>query len=309
LARLQFLRALLLVWAVVTIVFVVTYLLPGDPARIILGPRAPEEALAAFRHNAGLDLPLLVQYQRYLARVATLDFGWSYSYARPVFNLLAERGQASLRLAGIAFAITLLIGISVPLVLHSRQMRRALVHTIHVAQLIAFIPPYVLATLAIIVFASWLGLTPVLFGGGSPGSWLVPAFVLSAYPTAVVINVFANRLQHELLSDYAKRARSNGFSHSYVVWAEAFPNALPATIAALANGMAFFLTGTLFIEIIFGIPGLGNLAFDALRSKDVVVLAGICLSYSGFVIAMSTSLDGALHQMPPHNRVRGRSFA
>ena len=93
-ARLQFLRALLLVWAVVTIVFVVTYLLPGDPARIILGPRAPEEALAAFRHNAGLDLPLLVQYQRYLARVATLDFGWSYSYARPVFNLLAERGQA-----------------------------------------------------------------------------------------------------------------------------------------------------------------------------------------------------------------------
>ncbi|MGH8759145.1 MAG: ABC transporter permease subunit [Burkholderiales bacterium] len=164
---------------------------------------------------------------------------------------------------------------------------------------LALAPPYVLAIAGLLVGAGWLGWISVVFDPSRFTAWLLPAAALGAYPAALVLRLFAGRLKEELAAPYACRARALGLSLPHVVLREVVPNALPAALAALANSLAYFATGAFFVEAVFGIPGLGRLAQEALRNKDMAVLAGLCLVFAIVVLLLSATLNALQRWLDP----------
>ena len=221
---------------------------------------------------------------------------------RPVRALLLERGKVTLKLTAVAAAIVVLFGFLFPIGL--RLVRRRWLTTFYdaILQVGAVSPAYVLATVGLLIGGAWLGLIPIVFDASQPKNWLIPAAMLSAYPTAIVVQLFSSRLEQESNSVYARRARALGLPPAYIVIVEVVPNALPTALAALANSLTYFVTGSFFVESVFGIPGLGRLTQEALRNKDVNVLAGVCYLYSFIVLFLFVSLDFLQSKLDPRTR-------
>lgn len=295
----RILSTVLALWVIISVSFACLYCLPGDPARIILGPQASAEAIVKFRHTAGLDLPLHDQYLRYLHQLTRLDLGYSFSMRRSVATLLRERGGMTLKLTLAATSLVVLYGVALPIVL--RLFDRKWLADLYegLLQLGALTPPYVLAVIGLLLFGGWLGWIRVVFDASRIIDWVIPAMALSAYPTGLIMRIFVGQLEEELHSSYACRARALGMPFSYIVLHEVLPNALPSALAAFANSLAYFVTGAFFVEAVFGIPGLGSLAQEALRNKDVAVLAGICLLFAVVVLFISFTLDILLRWLNP----------
>jgi ABC-type dipeptide/oligopeptide/nickel transport system permease component len=267
-------------WIIVSISFFCFYAIPGDPARIILGPHATAEDIEQFRKSSGLDRPLLVQYGNYLTRLAGGDLGQSFSMRRPVADLVQERGAVSLRLLAGAVLLMVGIGLLLPPISHVYEFRAVNALMMPALDVIGLIPPFVLATVLLIVGAAWLGLAKVTFVPSSPIAWILPSIALAAYPVATVYRLFYSQLGEELAKPYAIRAKGMGFSRVRLVVYEALPNALPPILALIANHISFFVTGSLFVEVVFGIGGLGRLAQESLHNKDLQLLGGVCLLFA-----------------------------
>jgi ABC-type dipeptide/oligopeptide/nickel transport system permease component len=285
-----------------TVAFACIYLLPGDPARLILGSHASAATIATFRQRNGLDESLPLQYVRFLERVARFDFGDSLAQRRPVGPLIGERVAVTARLVALSAVLVFLIGMVVPLALRLTSGARWRHWFQGTWALLGVTPPYVLGTIALLVFGAWLGWVRVLFAPEVPSSWILPALTLAAYPIAVIARLFDRRLEDALVSLYALRARALGVSPAALLLREALPNALPAALGALANSLAVFITGTFFVEVIFGVPGLGRLSFDAIRSKDLALLAPICMLFAVSIITTSATLEWALTVADPARR-------
>ena len=159
-----------------------------------------------------------------------------------------------------------------------------------------------LASAALFILAGWLGWFPVVFNAGGISSWVLPSLVLSAYPVALVLKIFADSLRAQLTLPYARRARAFGFPHAFIVWKEVLPNALPAAIAAVVNGLAYFVTGAFFVEVVFGLPGLGRLGQEALRQKDIALLTGVCLAFAAAMVVLSLVLDLLQQWLSPRGK-------
>jgi len=290
-------------WGILTIGFVCLYLLPGDPARIILGPQASAETVANFRHDAGLDAPFGTQYVRFLERSSRFDFGESIAQRRPVAALLGERTGKTLLLLGYATLCTLLGGFILPLSLMALGFDRLLLRIAQLLQFIAFVPPYALAVLAVIIFASLAQLVPVLFREDDIGSWILTSTVLASYPTVLLLRVLLVRLDEELRTPYAHRAAALGFPLSDRVLREALPNVLPASLGVLINNISFFITGAFFVEVVTGFPGLGRLAQQAIAEKDVPVLTGVVMVFALLVLLLSLGLEILQDAIAPRRRI------
>jgi peptide/nickel transport system permease protein len=273
-----------------------TYMLPGDPARIILGPQASAETVTRFRSEYRLDQSLAAQYVSYASKVAKLDLGDSFAQRQPVTHLLLVRGITSFSLAISAFCIAIAIGIFLPLLLAMSGSDR--LNTIFglILQAFAFPPPYLLAVAALGFVAGFLKIAPVMFDPSSGVSWLVAAIVLSAYPSALLFRLFIQCLGREMSQPYARRAAASGFSRQHVLWREVFRNACAEPLASATNAMAFFFTSAFFVETVFGIGGLGRLAQEAIRQKDVATLNGVCLALCALVTLTSLTMD-AVHRV------------
>ena len=278
------------VWAVATLCFIAVHRLPGDPARLILGPQASASAMANFRRDAGLNKPVAVQYATFLRRLLGMDFGKSHALRRPVADLLRERGIVSTIVAASALAVAIAVGFGVPLICRRLRWWRVLGLVRTLSSATAFVPPHILSLITLVLFAGILGWMPVIFEPKSMMAWIAPALVLAAYPAALVLQLFDARLVEETAASYCTRARASGFTEHHIIWREAARNAAPAALAALTNGLAFFVTGALFVEVTFGLPGIGRLTQDAIRTEDVSVLAGICVTVSAFVVMLALAL-------------------
>ncbi len=287
---------------IITTSFAVIYLLPGDPARMVLGPRANSETVAQFRQQAGLDKGLASQYITFVARLAHFDLGDSLVYRRPVVDVIRERLGRTAALIITAVTIMLLCAVIVPVFLQA--FRQVLMDDI-VRQLwtgLAAAPPYVLALLTLVLFAGRLAVLPAVFDPNRWRCWLAAGLVLAVYPTALASRLFANALSVEMASDYALRARAQGHGDASILLREVLVNALSAPLSAVANGLAYFFTGTFFVEVAFGIGGLGSLTYDAVRNKDVTVIAGVCLFFAVAISGLSFVLDVAHHALVPRLR-------
>lgn len=291
-------------WLIITIAFLAVYALPGDPARMILGQRATTETLEAFRIQAGLRDSLIKQYMRFIVRTARLDLGVSLVQRRPVLDLIRERSSLTASLVLSSVTVVCLFSFALPLLLHCLRFNAGVTLLERFWTGVASVPPYVCAVAALVIFAGWLGWIPALFDPGRLKSWILPSFVLAAYPTGVVLRLFEQQLQVALSSQYSLRAVSLGFPYVYVLIREALPNALTPALAALANGLAFFVTGTFFVEVAFGIPGLGGLTYEAVRNKDIPVLAAACILFAFSITLVSASLDMMLTLINPRLRRR-----
>jgi peptide/nickel transport system permease protein len=301
----RLLRLIGTLWLIVTAAFVCAYALPGDPARLILGQRATTESIAAFRRHAGLDQSVPVQYVRFVARAARLELGDSLVQRRPVLSLLRERGSQTLTLLFVSTVLLAAFGLCVPIVLQLVETRghRGL-RDVYVAAwtLVAVAPPYVLSIVALLIVAVRFAIVPVTFDPAHAAAWVLPAMVLAAYPIAVTSRLLNEQIDRALQSPYVTAARALGHPERAVLLRFAVPNALTPAMAALANGLAFFVTGSFFVEVVFGISGWGTLAYEAVRNKDIAVLVGVTLVFGAGICVISALLQLTLAALDPRAR-------
>jgi len=291
-------------WLIVSLTFFAVYALPGDPARLVLGQRATPETLEAFRQSAGLNDPLAMQYLRFLIKTSEFEFGDSLVQRRPVSDLIAERTPQTLMLISSAVAVVAFFSFVAPLliVLAGHGAWLAWLDRFWVA--FAAAPPYVLAVLLLMLFGSWLELVSTIFEPAQLSSWILPALTLAAYPTAIVLKLFHQEIDAAQHGLYVLRARAMGFSKPFILLAEILPNAITPALAALANSLAFFITGTFFVEVVFGITGLGSLTYEAIRNNDLALLMGLCIVFAAAISIISAALEIALTLSNPRLRDR-----
>ena len=285
------LRLLLIVpsvWLILTMIFLLIHIVPGDPVTQMLGPDAQSADVERFRHDLGLDLPIRVQYAHYLAGLARGNWGQSYRFRAPVFGLIFERYPATLELSLAALVVCL--GIAIPAGVFSASRRgTARDRVISVLTLLGLsVPNFALGPLLILLFSVELGWLPVS-GRGGVSHLVLPALTLGAALAAILTRMVRGAMLEELHSDYVRTARAKGLAERAVLFHHAFPNALIPIVTIVGLQFGTLLAGTIVTETIFSWPGIGRLAVQAIQSRDYPLLQGCIL-----VIALSYVLVNLL---------------
>ncbi|MET0941942.1 MAG: ABC transporter permease [Mesorhizobium sp.] len=291
------------------VVFTILEILPGDPARLMLGMNATEDAVQALREQMGLNQPLLWRYLDWVGGLLTLDLGRSYTYSVPVIDLVAERIVVSLPLALIALLLSTAIAIPVGIFSASRRGTAADTLTMGAAQFGVAVPNFWFALLLIYVFAVWLRLVPAGgFPGWSAGIWaclkalILPAVALALPQAAILARVTRSSLLEVLGEDYIRTARAKGIPRRSVLWNHALRNALIPVLTILGLQFAFLLAGTIIIENVFYLPGLGRLVFQAITQRDLIVVESVVMLLVVAVIAVNLLVDFSYALVDPRLR-------
>ena len=272
----RLLFALPALWLILTMVFLLAHIVPGDPVAQMLGEGARADDLTQLRHALGLDLPLPVQYGRYLAGVLHGNLGESFRFQQPVLKVVAEHYPATLELAVVALLICALIGIPAGvLAAHKRGERTD--HAVAVLTLFGLsVPNFALGPVLILLFSVVLGWLPVS-GRGGVSHLILPAFTLGAALAAILTRMVRTSVIEELSADYVRTARSKGVSESGVLFRHALRNALIPILTILGLQFGTLLAGTIVTESIFSWPGIGRLAVQAIGARDYPLLQGCIL--------------------------------
>ena len=268
--------ALPALWLILTMVFLLAHIVPGDPVAQMLGEGARAEDLTQLRHALGLDLPLPVQYGRYLAGVLHGNLGESFRFQQPVLKVVAAHYPATLELAAVALLICALIGIPAGvLAAHKRGERTD--HAVGVLTLFGLsVPNFALGPVLILFFSVVLGWLPVS-GRGGISHLILPACTLGAALAAILTRMVRTSVIEELSADYVRTARSKGVSESGVLFRHALRNALIPILTILGLQFGTLLAGTIVTESIFSWPGIGRLAVQAIGARDYPLLQGCIL--------------------------------
>jgi ABC-type dipeptide/oligopeptide/nickel transport system permease component len=272
----RLLFALPALWLILTMVFLLAHIVPGDPVAQMLGEGARAEDLTQLRHALGLDLPLPVQYGHYLSGVLHGNLGESFRFQQPVLKVVAEHYPATLELAVVALLICALIGIPAGvLAAHKRGERTD--HTVAVLTLFGLsVPNFALGPVLILLFSVVLGWLPVS-GRGGISHLILPAFTLGAALAAILTRMVRTSVIEELSADYVRTARAKGVSESGVLFRHALRNALIPILTILGLQFGTLLAGTIVTESIFSWPGIGRLAVQAIGARDYPLLQGCIL--------------------------------
>ncbi len=294
------------------VVFAVLQVVPGDPARLMLGMNASAEQVEMLRSQLGLNDPLVLRYLHWAIGLLHLDFGRSYTYSVPVLDLVRERVVVSLPLALIALALSTAIAIPVGLYSASRRGRVGDVIAMGATQVGVAVPNFWFALLLIYLFAVWLRWVPAGgFAGWTAGIWpalkslLLPAVALALPQAAILARVTRQALIEVLSEDYIRTARAKGMSYRAVLWRHALRNALIPVLTIMGLQFAFLLAGTVIIENVFYLPGLGRLVFQAITQRDLVVVESVVMLLVAAVIAVNLLVDLSYALVDPRLRSRG----
>jgi peptide/nickel transport system permease protein len=273
---LRFLLAIPALWLIVTMVFLLSHIVPGDPVQEMLGEGARVEDLNQLRHALGLDLPLATQYARYLAGVVRGNLGESFRYQRPVSRVILEHYPATLELSFVALLACAAIGISAG-VLAAHKRGHIEDRAVSVFTLLGLsVPNFALGPVLILLFSVILGWLPVS-GRGGLAHLVLPAITLGAALAAILTRMVRIAVIEELSSDYVRTARAKGLSESAVLFRHAFRNALIPILTILGLQFGTLLAGTIVTETIFSWPGIGRLAVTAIQARDYPLLQGCIL--------------------------------
>ncbi len=280
------------------LVFLVLQVLPGDPASIMLGTSARPDTLAAMHHQLGLDRPLWQRYPLWIAALLRGDFGVSYTYSVPVADLLRARIAISLPLALLAMALS--VALAIPLGVFAAARRGHLSDTLvmGVAQLGVSVPNFWLGLLLVLLFSVKLGWLPA-GGFAGPRSLLLPAVALALPQAAILARVTRSSVLETLGEDFVRTARAKGLSRAAALWRHAVPNALIPVITIMGLQFSFLLAGTIIIENVFNLPGLGRLIFQAIAQRDLIVVQDLVVLLAGSVIVVNFLVDLAYAALDP----------
>ncbi|WP_459129457.1 ABC transporter permease [Guggenheimella bovis] len=265
------------------IVFTIMNLTPGNPAYLILGQSASPEQVAKLEAKLGINDPFFVRYFHYMANMLKGDFGNSYNTGLPVFEEIFARFPTTLKLSAIAMFIASLIGIPVGVISAVRQYSFTDAISTTLALLFASIPSFVLGLVLMLVFSLQLRWLPPT-GIDSFRNYILPAVTLSTITMATLVRMTRSTMLEVLKQDYVRTARAKGVGEKSIVLKHALKNALLPIVTVIGVDFGYLLGGTVVVESVFSIPGLGTLLINAIRMKDTpTVMAAIMfvtLAYS-----------------------------
>ena len=284
--------------AATAVIFVIVQVAPGDPVRYMMGLQAQPDAVAAMRHQLGLDAAPIERYAAWVGGLVHGDFGLSYTYRVPVASLIAERLQVSLPLALYALLLAVAVAFPVGFVAAARRGRAGDVLLTGLTQLGLAVPNFWLGMLLVLVFAVGLHAASAGgFPGWGAGFWpalralTLPAIALAMPQAAILARVLRGALIDTLHEDYIRTARAKGAGEHDVLWRHALPNALVPVLTILGMQFSFLLAGAVIIENVFFLPGLGRLVFQAIEQRDLMVVQSVVVLLVLAVVCVSFVVD------------------
>lgn len=298
----RFLLTLPALWLVLTLVFLLIHIVPGDPVQQMLGEGAAPGQIEQLRHSLGLDQSLTRQYGHYLWRMAHADLGQSFKFQAPVRRIIFERYPATLQLAFLALLVCTAIAIPTG-VLAAYRRGSAIDRAAGVFTLFGLaIPNFALGPLLITFFSIRLGWLPVS-GRGGLLNYVLPAATLGAALAAILMRMVRGAMLEELSSDYVRTARAKGLSVAAVLVRHALRNALIPIVTILGLQFGTLLAGTIVTETIFSWPGIGRLTVQAISSRDYPLLQGCILVISLSYVLVNLLTDVLYALIDPRVRL------
>jgi peptide/nickel transport system permease protein len=292
------LLALIVVWGVTFAVFMIVHLVPGDPARIILGAYASEESVAAVRERLGLNAPFLEQYVSWLTNAVRGELGSSLITSQPVTPQLLQRLGPTLELGAASLLIGLFIAFPVGIASAIRPGSRLDIITSFFSQIGISVPSFWMGILFVLLFSLTLGWLPP--GGYTPiseslGDWLshltLPAITAGIVSASVLTRFIRSAMLDVLNMNYIQTARAKGLPESLVINRHALRNALINIVTIIGLQMSALFSGVVIVEVVFSWPGLGRLALDAVLDRDYPMLQGAVLIVAIIVTLVNLVVD------------------
>jgi peptide/nickel transport system permease protein len=275
--------------------FTLIQMIPGDPARLMLGPKASPEAVAAVRERLGLDLPALSRYFQYMGNLLQGDLGDSYRYQMPVLDLILERLPVTAFLAlyvmVLSIPTTLLLGRAA-----GRRSNTWVDHSIRMLSVLGMtVPVFWLAVLMLRLFSIDLGWFPVGgYGEGFIGHLhhlFLPAVSTAIWVVPVLVRNLRAAIIEESLADYVTASRAKGLPENYIFSKHVLRNASLPTLNLLGVMVIWLIGGTVIVELVYAIPGLGTLMFNAILARDFVVIQSLTLFYAVTTVTITLLTD------------------
>ena len=275
--------------------FIFIKLLPGDPIMIMFGGRASPETIAIGREKLGLDEPLSTQYALFLVNAVQGDLGRSITQRAPVTQIIGARLVPSLFL--LAYSAFISVGLALPLaVLSAQRGEEAVDHIIRTAGMITFaMPSFWLGLLLILLFGLKFDLFPISGWGedflGHLHSLFLPSLTIGLFLAPILIQSLRSSLLDIMQAEYIEAARAKGLSARRVMWKHVLRNALIPTITILAVNIGFLIGGTVVVESVFAIPGVGRLLIQSVLARDYPTIQGLTLVFGLFVMFINMLAD------------------
>ncbi len=283
---------------VVTIVFVIVRVTPGDPAAVMLGPEAQAQDVAELRARLGLDRSIFTQYVLYVGQLLRGDLGQSIFLDMPVASALADRAEPTLSLTIMALLIA--SAIALPIGIYAAYRRGSLFDqaATTLAMLAASIPGFWLGLILMQIFAVRLQILPVSGYGGPDASFLdrmrhliLPAVALGLVSSALILRFTRASMLDVLGDDYIRTARAKGVAEPRVVLRHALKNALIPILTVLGLTAAVLISGAVVTETVFSLPGIGNLVVSAVLRRDYPVIQGALLVIAALYVLINFAID------------------
>ncbi|MBN9538842.1 MAG: hypothetical protein BGN99_24280 [Alphaproteobacteria bacterium 65-37] len=285
-------------WAVTVIAFVVLEILPGDPALVLLGPDAQPDTLAALRLQLGLDRPAYVRYGEWILGLLRGDLGISYTYDISVRELIGSRLKVTIPLAVLSMALATALALVLGIYAASRHNKLGDYGVMALTQVGVAIPSFWLGMLLVLLFSLTLRwFSAGGFPGWEAGLWpglkalVLPVVALAVAQAAVLARVVRASLLDVLGEDFVRTARSKGLTRGQALRRHALRNALIPVVTVIGLQFAHMLAGTIVIENVFSLPGLGRLIFQSINQRDLMVIKNVVVFLAAIVITVNFIVD------------------
>jgi peptide/nickel transport system permease protein len=296
-------QALFILLGITLVTWLLLFLLPADPVRQIAGRSATPEVVESIRRQLGLDLPLWRQYLRYVGNLLQGDLGRSYIQKTEVATLILSRLPATLQLMAGAIAVELLIGLTAGVVAAANR-GRGLDRALMVASLTAVsAPQFVVGILLLYVFAVRLGWFPI-GGYGTFAHLVLPALTLGILGGGWYARMTRSAMVDVLRQDYIVTARAKGAGRARVLLVHALRNAALPIVAMVGLDVGIFMSGAVVVESVFGWPGIGQLAWQAIQLVDIPIIVGVTLVAACFIVLGNLLADLVAPFVDPRIRLR-----
>jgi len=281
------------------VVFLVLEILPGNAAQILMGPDASPEAVAALAQKLGLDRPAAARYWDWVTGMLHGDLGLSYAYSTPVGELVLERLALTVPLALMAMALTIVLALVAGVYAASRHNKLGDVGVMGLTQIGIAIPNFWFAILLILLFSvqlKWFS------AGGFPGwqdegiwggvrALMLPALSLAVVQSAILARITRSAVLEVLREDYVRTARAKGVTQRGALWGHVLRNAMIPVVTVMGLQFAELLAGTIVVESVFYLPGLGRLIFQSISNRDLIVVRNCVMLLAAMVVLVNFVVD------------------
>ena len=293
--------AILILFGVTLLIFLLVHLIPGDPAAQMLGVMATTESIAELRESMGLNDPLPTQYVRFIKKALVGDFGRSFKSNRPVKDEILIRLWPTVQLAIAGVGIAFIIGITAGTIAASKKDTWIDYLVISFTTLGMSVPNFVLGMFIILVFSIWLGWLPTM-GYGTPKHFIGPVLSLGSLYFAIMARLTRSSMIESLGMDYIRTARAKGLPNKVVLYKHALKNSLIPVVTVAGMYLGVLFGGTIVIETLFSWPGIGRLVVGAVYARDYPVIQGVVLYMATAFVFINLLVDLSYGLLDPRIR-------